>query len=88
MPGTISPERVSNRRVTVPGQSISRISNEKDTKKIVAKKEEYHFYYQFTQERGARSGEREGCARVLQGVSTLPDTPFSLFTPRFSLLTN
>jgi hypothetical protein len=44
----------------LPNQWLSRISTEKDTKKIVVKKEEYYFYYQSNQKRGVRREKREG----------------------------
>jgi hypothetical protein len=81
MPGTISPERVSNPAGHVASQWLSRISTEKDTKKIVAKKEEYYFYYQLRylegeirKKRGARSQEREGCTGTfpVETVKTVP----------------
>jgi hypothetical protein len=68
----------------VPGQSLSRISTEKDTKKIVGKKRESYFYYQFNQERGAGSEEREGRTGTFP-VETAKSVPL-LLAPRFSLL--
>jgi hypothetical protein len=72
----------------LPGQWLSRISTEKDTKKIIAKKEEHYFYYQSNQKRGARSEEREGCALVFTMLWFPSRSPFSLLAPRFSLLIN
>jgi hypothetical protein len=85
MPGTISPERVSNWRVTAPGQSLSRISTEKDTKKIAGKKENPTFIISLIRSKKPEAGSKKAghgfCSAVVPLLVPIPAPHFRLLTP-------